>query len=219
MRFFIISKTILILIIPFLIFLGAANLVVFDKPYYAGKLSEYKIGIPDANSANEMTIDFISGKNDKLPDVYSEREKQHLLDLKHAIRTSAIMLHILIFLFILLLIASIFTLKASSLVKNFAGKILIFGGFLTILLSAILFLLVNYNFSSAFESFHSLIFKKGTYTFDPEKEIIVRLYPEQLFMDLGLRISKLAIISSIIIILLGFILLLYQKTKRIKNRK
>ena len=73
MKFYTFSKTILILIVPFLIFLGAANMAAFDKPYYTNKLSEYKISVPDANYVNEKTVDFISGKNDKLPDIVRKK--------------------------------------------------------------------------------------------------------------------------------------------------
>ncbi len=78
----------------------------------------------------------------------------------------------------------------------------------------ILFLFVHFNFSATFDSFHRLFFEKGTYVFDPSKEIIVNLYPEELFMELGIRISEFAVFASIIFILLGAILLFVQKNER-----
>ena len=95
---------------------------------------------------------------------------------------------------------------------NFFGDVLLYGGLLTIISSAILFLLMIFDFAAAFESFHVLFFEKGSYVFDPSKEMLVRIYPEDLFMDLGLRISKIILITSILAILIGKFLIV--KTKK-----
>lgn len=217
MGFLTVSKVLLILTIPFLIFLIAANQLGFDKSYYTSKISEYQIlkNVPEAISLNEKTIDFVSGNKDALPEQFNEREKQHLIDVRNAVKISRILLYILIFLFMLLLILSIHQLKSNNLIKNFAGKILAFGGLLTIVIAALLFIFINFNFSSTFEMFHIIIFEQGTYTFDPSRELLVNIYPEQLFMDLGLRISKAVIFMSTAIIAIGLFLL---KSKRVKNK-
>ena len=82
------------------------------------------------------------------------------------------------------------------------------------ILAAALFLLINLDFPLTFESFHRLFFEKGTYTFDPAKEMLVNLYPEQLFMDLGIKISKWAIVAAGLLILLGAVLLFRPKKQK-----
>ncbi|MBI2649915.1 DUF1461 domain-containing protein [Candidatus Woesearchaeota archaeon] len=216
MKFLTIAKFLLVLILPFLLFLLVLNFVGFDSSFYSQKFSEYNVG--NISPLHEKVISFIEGKINELPGDFNEREKQHLLDVRNAATISTIVLYILVFLFILLLIASILTLKVNNLITNFIGKILVFGGVLTIALAAILFFLINSDFSSTFESFHSLFFKKGTYVFDPAKEIIVRLYPEQLFMDLGIKISKGVVLMSAIAILLGSFLVFKSKSKKNKNK-
>lgn len=211
MKFLTISKLLLILMLPFLLFLLVLNFVGFDKLFYQEKFSEYGTKNASATTLHEKVISFIKGKNNELPEQFNEREKQHLFDVKNAIRISTITLYILIFLFVLLLILSIFTLKVNNLITNFIGKILVFGGFLTIVLAAILFFLITSDFSKTFESFHSFLFEKGTYTFDPNKEMLVRLYPEQLFMDLGIRISKGVFFISVLIIIIGLFILFIRK--------
>ena len=219
MRFLTILKFLMILILPFLLFLLVLNFVRFDNQFYQEKFSEYEVqlDVPEAVPLLEKVINFVAGKNDKPPQEFTEREKQHLFDVRKTVRISTILLYILIILFVLLLIASSFILKVNNYITNFVGKVLVFGGFLTVMMATALFLLLNSDFSRAFESFHGLLFEKGTYTFDPAKEMIVRLYPEQLFMDLGLKISKLVVLASASIALLGAFLILKSKSK--KNKK
>ena len=216
MGFATISKLLMILILPFLIFLLVLNLIGFDRQFYQQKFFQYGVGknISSAASLHSGVVDFIKGKANELPSEFGERERQHLLDVRKVINISTIVLYALIILFTLLLIMSIFTLKINNLITNFVGKILVFGGFLTLALAAILFLLINLDFPLTFESFHGLLFEKGTYVFDPAKEMLVKLYPEQVFMDLGIRISKLTLIGSAIIILTGTLLLIKSKKQK-----
>ena len=221
MKFLTLSKFLLIIILPFLLFLFMLNFFGFDNLCYKEKFSEYGVqqNVPNAVSLHEKVINFIKGEDNQLPNDFNEKEKQHLLDVRNAIDFSTMLLYIFIILFVLLLIASAFALKVNNYIVNFVGKILVFGGFLTIILAGILFLLISTDFPTTFESFHSLLFEKGTYVFDPTKEVIVNLYPEQLFLDLGLRISKNVFFGSAVLIIIGLFLILKSKSKKNKNKQ
>lgn len=219
MKFLAISKFLLILAFPLLLFLAVADFSAFDNSFYREKFSEYNVqqNVPGAVSLHEKAINFVQGKTNELPNQFNGREKQHLQDVRKIAGILIILLYILIILFVLFLAISIFILKINKFVLNFVGKVLVFGGFLTVILAIILFFFINSDFSAAFESFHGLLFEKGTYVFDPAEEMIVRLYPEQIFIDLGLRISKGVVLASIAAILLGALLLLKSKSKKNKN--
>ena len=221
MKFLTISKLLMVVILPFLLFIAVFNFYGFNMEFYREKFSEYKVqnDVPNAVSLNEKVINFITGKNNDVPNEFNDREKQHLLDVRKAVGISTIVLYVFVILFVVLLLVSALILKINNFIINFVGKVLVFGGFLTIILAGLLFFFISSDFSAAFESFHNIFFKQGTYTFDPAKEIIVRLYPEQLFMDLGFRISKLVIIASVAIILLGSFLLFNSKSKKNKNTR
>ena len=216
MKFLTISKFLLVLILPFILFLLVLNFIGFNSIFYKEKFSEFNIG--NISSLHEKVISFVTGKTEKLPAEFNERERQHLDDVKNVTEISTMVLYILVFLFVLLLIASIITLKVNNLITNFIGKILVFGGVLTIVLAAILFFSINFDFSSTFESFHSIFFEKGTYIFDPANEIIVRLYPEQLFMDLGIKMSKWVALLSAFLVMIGLFLIFRSKSKKNKNK-
>ena len=216
MEFLTISKILLIALLPIVLFLLVLDFASFDETFYKEKFSEYGVQkiVPNTILLHEKVIKFISGKNIELPNEFNEREKQHLMDVRKAVNYSTILLYALIAMFIILLVISAFTLKVSNYITSFVGKVLVFGGFLTIILSAMLFFLIYFDFSSAFENFHLMLFEKGTYTFDPAKEMIVRLYPERLFMDLGLRISKFVFFTSIFFILIGGFLIFKSKKQK-----
>ena len=217
MKFITISKVLLIISMPLLILLLSADFAAFDNSFYQEKFSEYGVqkDVPQAALLHERVMGFLKGATNELPPDFNEREKQHLLDVRKIANASAILLYTLSALFVILLIACAFMLKINHLILNFIGKVLLFGGMLAVILAAALMFFINSDFSDSFESFHSMLFLKGTYTFDPAKEIIVRLYPEQLFMDLGMRISEWAVMGSAVAILIGALILLPYK-KRFK---
>lgn len=196
--------------------LAVANFIGFDDAFYRQEFAELKVqqNLPKATSLHEQVINFLKGRSSQLPNEFNEREMQHLADVRDIIRFSTLALYAFVIVFALLLIHSLFMLKINNKIMNFVGIILIFGGLLTVALSITLFLFIKYDFSISFESFHLLLFEKGTYAFDPAKEIIVNLYPEQLFIDLGLRISKWIISASAIIISAGLLLLFTSKKNK-----
>lgn len=218
MKFAKISKFLLITITPLLLFFLVLNFVGFDKAFFNEKFSEYGVqqNVPQANSLNENVLKFVTGESDELPDEFKEREKRHLHDVRSLLRLSSLTLYALIMLNIVLLAYSVLMLNERIIINDFIGKIMLFGGLFTILLSAILFLFISLDFIRTFDFFHRLLFDNGTYVFNPAEEIIVNLYPEQLFMDLGLRIIKLAILVSIALMLAGLMLMLKLKIKKNK---
>ncbi len=219
MRFLTISKFLMIIILPFLIFLFSFSLYAFNLDFYREKFSEYGVynEIPQADALNSKVINFITGKNNELPNGFNPRERQHLQDVRKVIGASKTIFYFSIILFTSLLIISIKKLNKKNSIMNFAGKVLVFGGVLAITIAGMILVMVYLDFSSVFESFHKLLFDAGTYTFDPSKEIIVRLYPEEIFMDIGSGILKTALILSAVSISLGILPSLNSKNKKNKN--
>ena len=203
------SRFLLILILPVLIFLVSVNLAAFDNSFYSKKFREYGITnkIPDAEALNAKVMGFITGESNAISKVFNERERQHLADVRNLARNSNIAIYILVVLFVLLLVLFGLLLREESHIAGLIGKTLVYGGVFAIAAAIVLLLLALFNFNYAFDSFHKIFFQQGTYSFNPENELIVRLYPEQIFRDLGIKIIKTIFLISSIAIILGFILL------------
>ena len=216
MRYITPFNIVLIILLPLLLFLLVSYFTVFDNSFYQEKFLEYNVdkNIPDATQLHLKVVNFVQGKGTELPKQFNEREIQHLWDVRNIISKSKILLHAVLFSFILLLILSAYLLKSKNRFIKFLGSILFFGGLLTIIIAAFLFLFIKSNFSPTFEAFHMMLFKSGTYTFDPATEMIVNLYPEELFMDLGTRISILVVIAAAIMALVGAVSIFKNKKNK-----
>ena len=214
MRFIVISKIFLVITLPIILFLIITDTLALNDHFY--KKTVLKGNVQNASGLHYEIINFIRSRNAELPGRLTEGEKQHLADVKNLIKISTILLYGLIVSFSLVITATLMTLKVNEQRINFTGKVLFFGGILTIIPAGFLFLLIYSDFSSTFENFHQLLFKKETYLFNPSSALI-QLYPEQLFVDLGIKISQGVLAASAIIALLGIILILKSKSKKIKN--
>ena len=105
----------------------------------------------------------------------------------------------------------IFLILAASLVFlfHFAPKIIFrrfllilsFGCILSLSIAFLLFAVSKTDFDFAFGLLHKTFFSAGTYTFNPEFEKIVVLYPENLFSDAFAKIILKVIFSSAAIFL------------------
>lgn len=210
----------LILILPILIFLISADLAAFNDSFYKEEFGKYgvKTDVPEAEILHGKVIDYITGKSNSLPNLFNEREKQHLADVRNLVKDFNIAIYIFLILFVLMLVLFGFLLREEHHITGFVGKTLIYGGVLAIIISVVLLLLALFIFTSSFDSFHKIFFEQGTYTFNPENELIVKLYPEGLFRDLGIRIIKKVILMSFLVVISGFVLLPAFKSKKIKNR-
>ena len=216
MEFNKLPKIFLIIIIPFLIFLSTIQFAGFNGSFYKREFLKYKVqeSVPEALELHQNVMHFIKGKSDFLPDNFNDREKQHLYDVRRLVLLFRAILYVLIALVGIFIILSAKKIEKRSNLGQFIGKVLLFGGLTAITIAVLLFLMINFNFSSSFESFHKIFFQPGTYAFDQDTEIIVNIYSEELFMDLGLRIAKFVAIISFIFVIIGAFLLF--RSKKIK---
>ena len=117
MKFLSISKFLMILILPFLLFLFFLNYYGFDNSFYQEEFFKYNIqqSVPNAYSLHEKIMNFIEGRSNALPNDFNEREKQHLWDVRLAAEISKIVLYILTILFGILITSSMLILKSTIL--------------------------------------------------------------------------------------------------------
>ena len=220
MRLVVIVKFLLIAVLPFIIFLCAAHLSIFDLSFYNREFLQYGVQneVQDVFSINEKVIKYIGGKSSELPAVFNGRETQHLYEVREIIKKSRLSLYLIIVSFTALLAYSSFLLKGNGSFIDYTGNMLVYGGLFTLFFSAAIFLLIISNFSGFFDAFHESLFRKGTYLFDPSREIIVRIYPEQLFEDMGNKISATAVEISLMSYIAGMLLLNRQRIHGIIRR-
>ncbi|MCH8004560.1 MAG: DUF1461 domain-containing protein [Nanoarchaeota archaeon] len=228
----------MVLVIPFIIYLYNFNSIAFNEDLYKEEFSKYDIYNDlknyDIEEINNDVLNYLmNGKNNLIKNnFFNAREKTHLLDVKNLIQTIINIYYISLILFIILIIILITLLNFNF--RNIGKKLLIIlaiGSLLTLLGTVLFFISSSLNFDFTFDLFHKTFFIPGTFTFNPEFENIVVLYPQDLFFDFLIKIISNTLLSSIILFSVSIILfsiffrpnlrIFFKKlpTIKIKNRK
>ncbi|HLG23646.1 MAG TPA: DUF1461 domain-containing protein [Candidatus Nanoarchaeia archaeon] len=215
MRFLDTLKIILILILPVIVLIGSARVNAFNDSFYEKKFSEYGVfaEIENAWVLHRSVIEFINSKSGFLPDSFKEREKSHLEDVRGVVSSARNLLIFSVISFAIISAFAFFYINNNKKFKEFIGKVFFHGGILTIVLSLVFLIMMQLDFGATFERFHRLLFPQGTYLFDPSTEIIVNLYPEPLFLHIGIKIALTIICISASLILAGYFM------KKVVNNK
>jgi len=207
----------LIFFIPIIIYLVNFNLIVFDSDFYKNEFQKYGIYNAlrdyDVEKINEDVLNYYKFERTNAlidNDFFNDREKLHLLDVKNVIQGLTLFLTVSIFLFLLSLILFFVLLqfKVRIFLKSFL-LLVFYSNLLSLSILILLFAVSAINFDFIFNLMHETLFPIGTFSFDPEFEKIVVLYPENLFLDALVKIILHSVFSSVIALLASFLILFY----------
>lgn len=203
----------MILLIPIMIYIYSFNSIAFDSNFYKKEFAKHNVynnlaGYDIENINNDVLNYLKNEKTDNLirNNFFSKREKLHFLDVKNLIQKTLQAYYFSIVLFLLLFATLIFLLKFKLKIIVKKVLVIIAIGSALVLIDAFLFFIVSkLNFNFIFDLFHETFFSFGTYTFNPQFEKIVVLYPENLFFDALVNIITKTILSSVILLFLSLI--------------
>ncbi|CUB11304.1 hypothetical protein BN2127_JRS1_03090 [Bacillus cereus] len=102
------------------------------------------------------------------------------------------------------------------LLKKKNEKFLLHGSILTIIFPIALMLPIAINFEKSFVIFHKLLFSNDYWVFDPEKDPIILMLPEEFFMHAACAILLFILFGSI---LCYSLYRYFVKKKRMSNKK
>ena len=203
----------LALLTPVILLVFSFTSTVFNEGFYKNEFLKYNVYAHladyDIEKINKEVLFYLKSQENNgiiSNSFFNSREKQHLLDVKKLIAKLLFVYKFSIFLFFLLFLGLcfLFNFKFRKILEKFLLS-LFFGSLLLFTVCIFLLLLWNSDFHFAFNAFHESFFRTGTFSFDPDFEKIVVLYPENLFFDALSRILLEAILSSAIIIFLVFL--------------
>lgn len=170
-------------------------------------MAEY-IGISedDLNKTTDILLEFIKGENDSLDieckingmtrEVFNDREKTHMVDVKNLYDGLIIVRNVS---FIIFVLSFIYIGKTKSLFIGYKYSLSLVGFIMTFIL---LFCLMD--FEGFWLAFHHLFFPfNDLYILDPRYDILVMMVPEGFFFDLCILI---VVSTSVILVGLYFIL-------------
>ena len=199
-----IISAVIALLIPIILFGFNFSSIAFDRSLYKEEFSKHKVYTSlknyDAEKINDEVLNYLkNGKNNNVieNDFFNEREKRHLLDVRNLVQGVLSIYHFSIALFLLSVIILFLLMNLNF--RDVSGKLLViltFGSLLAFLSAGLVYLPSSLDFDFAFDAFHKTFFSPGTYSFNPQFEGIVVMYPENLFLDLLVRMIFGIIFSS-----------------------
>ncbi len=182
----------------------------YEKEY--GKLKtadEIGISEQDLWAASEALLDYLRDERDDLlisakihgewREVFNEREKLHMADVKQLYRMSRASGYTCLALGALTLGLLLFRTKKShraGILKGYLNGNLIF---LAIIAALGIFAAVD--FDTFWTGFHRILFTNDLWLLNPQTDILIMMFPEQFFFDLVMRIAGAAALTMGILML------------------
>ncbi|HJX78764.1 TIGR01906 family membrane protein [Glutamicibacter sp.] len=139
--------------------------------------------------------EYLSGL--KLPTgstMFTAQEVQHMLDVKNLIGLGYVIGAVLAVLAIVFIV---------YLANRYAGGVrraLFAGAIVTVVLFAAVAALAITGWNTFFTGFHNLFFSEGTWTFNVS-DTLIRLYPEQFWMDSAVAIGVLMVLTVLVVLI------------------
>ena len=143
--------------------------------------------------------------------LFNERELDHMIDVKHVVKTCLVIWYALAGFFFAALIWFLVMHER----KAFVGAVS-WGSWLTIgiIVAILIFLAVSFN--RLFERFHQLFFKDGTWLFY-QNDTLIRLFPIEFWRDAFILVCILSLLMAGFILGIKALVNNIQRKKELKN--
>ncbi|MFH1642819.1 MAG: DUF1461 domain-containing protein [Nanoarchaeota archaeon] len=196
---------VLIISVPLILYLSSFKITAFNHSFYSAEFKKYNIytQFPNADSINSRLLYYLRyGKTGEIIDIdiFTEKEKEHLVDVRILVQKCLTFLNILLVLSVGLII-TLFKFNRKVFRSNMS-KILVFGGFLTFFDALIFYIIVKLNFDYIFNLFHTIFFKAGTWLFSSDQNLVM-IYQENFFFDILSRIILSTFGMALILMIIG----------------
>ncbi|MDO8487386.1 MAG: DUF1461 domain-containing protein [Candidatus Curtissbacteria bacterium] len=193
----------MIIILSIIIILGNFNFLIFNKNHYRSLY--IKVGVYQ-NFQNQKIIDsatdnlfgYFRGQNKLDQNFFSMQAVSHLKDVKDLLQVSNGLFY---FSFIAVICLGIFLVAKKR--SKIVFKSLFISSIVTIIFVVMLGLGAATAFDSFFLKFHQLLFTNTLWLFPPDDNLI-RLFPQQFFVEFANRLALNILITSIIIASVAF---------------
>ena len=161
----------------------AKYLNVENEPQISTKITEY-IGLTDAEQdafAGEMAA-FMAGETDEQPEILTEKEQQHMLDVRGLTQAAAGMSKTYLTIAAVLAVIAAWTgARLKSRVKPGLIGALAAVSIIMIIVVNIMNQVTAGGFENLFVQMHELIFTNDLWLMNPDTDILIRMMPQPLF--------------------------------------
>ena len=207
--FYRIGYIIIMVCLPICIFLSIMESYAFNEKFYMKSFVKYdvmsttKMEMKDLGKVTNYLMEYLKNNredlsidieiNAKNQEVFGKRERKHLVDVKNLFKKGYIIKKTS---FIGCIFAIMVLVKKSK--KNFY-KGLLHGSIVGIGSIVLIFICIQYDFYRYFTYFHKLLFTNDLWMLDPNKDVLIQMFPLEFFEEIA---------TKIIIIFLGSMFLI-----------
>lgn len=213
---------IFVILVPIMLLLTDVQLVAYNRNYFRAEYSKY--GIPkhigmsmdNLMDSTEKLLLYLENKRDDLDfeasfnkgndEFFSQRDKQHMIDVK-GLFLKGRFIRDFSFFYLLIIILLLFWKKPF---KGQLRKLASYGIAISaagIIPVIILVILMNIDFYKYFTVFHKIFFTNDLWLLDPAADRLINIFPQDFFTDMAFSISYMYI-AEMAAILVGSLLIL-----------
>lgn len=204
------------ILLSIILLLTSVEVIVFNLNNY--KKSVHKYNITEATSMDSENLEHTMEdllkylKDDRYEidtkavikgeerEVFGDREKLHMIDVKKLFVNGRTLLNTSIILFVII---GLVLIKQDKNWKKDFPKTLIYTAIISVALLITLLLLMVIDFYKYFTYFHIIFFNNDLWLLNPNTEVLIQMLPEAFFYDTAVKIVSYFIASLAVLGLLG----------------
>jgi len=206
------------------VYIGVFSIVANSEKYYFSKYEEFgvynKFNVSDEYLQNEtrFLLNYLeNGKGRIDSSWYKEREIEHLMEVRDLYKKVYLLQSVCVLLVVMSLLAVVFLNGRTDegFVKRVLSRYLIGTG-IAVFGMFVFFLVMMLTFSSSFITFHEVLFKTDTWMLDPAIHNLIKMFPQQFFFDMFIRIGVFSLLVGCLFLVIGYFV--REKVKPIKEK-
>lgn len=206
-------------ILLFSIFSIVNNISFYEKQYlYNNTTFETGMSIESLNESTKLLLDYLNDKTDDLSmqtekfgeisEVFDEREKAHMIDVKNLYLFFMNMMYILFGISVFLIIYLFKKDKKKIFWNNFYSAYKFSTILMEIIVCIVIFAFI-YDFNSFWTLFHKILFTNDLWLLDPRVSTMINMFPLNFFLSMCTKIVYQ--FSAIFILIFAFTAFMHQK--------
>lgn len=215
-----------VILVPIMLLLTDVQLVAYNRSYFRAEYGKY--GIPEhigmsmdnLMNSTEKLLSYLENKRDDLDfeasfnkgneEFFSQRDKQHMIDVK-GLFLKGRFIRDFSFFYSLIIILLVFRKKPfKSQMRKLAGYGIVIAA-VGIIPVIILVILMNIDFYKYFTVFHKIFFSNDLWLLDPAADRLINIFPQDFFTDMAFSISYMYIAEMAAILIGSLAILKFAK--------
>ena len=202
----------LAILISVSVFFGMGAGLIFDKDFY---MQEHKRNGVDVEDPEKLTSDLIGYlQSGERLDHFNDKEKRHLEDVKGLVDKGFALYYGLM----IVMLGLCFYLYSKKRLLLSVEKASLYSGAI-VLGSIFLAILLSPWFDELFVLFHKIFFDNDLWLLDPSTDVLIRLLPQQFFVDFMALVLVRSALAGIFLLIMGFCLLHVRRGLGSRRRK